>query len=301
MRELKRAKSPGADNIRAELIQGGRESIVKVLHKLCNEILRTTKWPNQWTESVLITIPKKANTGKCSEHRTINLISLASKVMLKIIQKRITPRIEEVLSESQAGFSRGRTTVQQITTLQILNEKARDIESLIFHNFIDFRKVLDLVWHEALWNTMGKYNIGKGITTLIQSLYDDARSKVRVHDNFSDWFRTTVGVRQGCLLSPTLFNLFLERIMEEALEGHEGGMRCAGRRINDLRFADDIELLEENEESLRKVTRRLDVTSKRYGMEVSTEKSKVMVVGKGQDAENLEVKVMIDGAKLEQV
>ena len=122
---------------------------MKVLHKLCNEILRTTKWPNQWTESVLITIPKNANTGKCSEHRTINLISHASKVMLKIIQKIITSRIEEVLSESQAGFSRGRTTVQQITTLQILNEKARDIGSLIFHNFIDFRKAFYRVWHEG--------------------------------------------------------------------------------------------------------------------------------------------------------
>ena len=79
MTELKGGKSLGADNIRAELIQGGGDSIVKVLHKLCNEILRTKKWPSQWIESVLITIPKKANTGKCSEHRTINLISHASR------------------------------------------------------------------------------------------------------------------------------------------------------------------------------------------------------------------------------
>ena len=67
IRELKRGKSPGADNITAELIPGGGDSIVKVLHKLCNEILRTKKWPSQWIESVLITIPKKANTKKCSE------------------------------------------------------------------------------------------------------------------------------------------------------------------------------------------------------------------------------------------
>ena len=63
--------------------------------------------------------------------------------------------------------------------------------------------------------------------------------------------------------------------MEEALDGHEGGMRCGGRRINYLRFAEDTDLLEENEESLREVMRRLDVTSKRYGMEVSTEKSEL--------------------------
>ena len=173
--------------------------------------------------------------------------------MLKIIQKRITPRIEEVVSESQAGFRRGRSTTQQITTLRILNEKARDIGGMVFHNFIDFRKAFDRVWHEALWNTMGKYNIGKGITTLIQNLYEGAKSKVRIDHHFSDWFRMTVGVRQGCVLSLTLFNLFLERIMEEALEGHDGGVRCPGRRITDLRFADDIDILEEEEERLKRL------------------------------------------------
>ncbi len=121
--------------------------------------------------------------------------------MLKIIQKRITPRVEEVLSESQAGFRKGRSTVEQITTVRILNEKARNMGSLIFHNFIDFRKVFDRVWHDALWHTMGKYNIGVGITTLIRKLYEKTRSKVSVIDNCSEWFQTTVGVRQGCLLS----------------------------------------------------------------------------------------------------
>ena len=115
IKELKRNKAPGADNIKAELIQGGGEVTARMLHKLCNEILRTKKWPSQWTESVLITIPKKNNSRKCTDYRTISLISHASKVMLKVIQKRITPRIEEVLSESQAGFRRGRSTVQQIT------------------------------------------------------------------------------------------------------------------------------------------------------------------------------------------
>ena len=79
---------------------------------------------------------------------------------------------------------------------------------------------------------MGKYNIGKR-TTLIQNLYEGVRSKVLTNDKFSDWFRTTVGV-QGCLLSPSLFNLFLERSMEETPGGHCGGVRCARRRITDL-------------------------------------------------------------------
>ena len=248
VKELKRNKSPGSDNVSAELIQEGGEATTKIMHKLCNEILRKKKWPSQWTESVLIAIPKKTNSRKCSDYRTISLISHASKVMLTIIQKRVSLRIEEVLSESQAVFRKGRSTVQQITPLRILNEKAREIGSIIFHNFIDFKKAFDRVWHKALWHTMGKYIIGEGITTLIQSLYGDANSKVRIDDNLNDCFKTTVGVRQGCLLSPTLLNLFLERIMEETLDGHNGGVRCGGTTVTDLRFADDIDMVGKDEE-----------------------------------------------------
>ena len=79
-----------------------------------------------------------------------------------------------MLSESQAGFRTGRSTVQQTATLRIQNEKAKDIGSMIFHKFFDFKTAFDRVWHEALWHAMGKYNIGKRITTLIQNLYDGA-------------------------------------------------------------------------------------------------------------------------------
>lgn len=85
------------------------------------------------------------------------------------------------------------------------------------------------------------------------------------------------------------------------MEGHDGGVRCGGRTVTDLRFADDIDMLEEDEESLKEVTRRLEITSKRYGMEISTEKSKVMVTGKNEMTENQVVNVTVDGVQLGQV
>ncbi|WP_293650524.1 reverse transcriptase domain-containing protein [Thiolapillus sp.] len=84
----------------------------------------------------------------------------------------------------------------------------------------------------------------KAATTLIQvikNLYNKATSFVLLNGSIGDWFRTTVGVRQGCLLSPTLFNIFLDRIMTDALEDHEGTVSIGGRTITDLRFADDID------------------------------------------------------------
>ena len=82
--------------------------------------------------------------------------------------------------------------------------------------------------HEALWATMRKYNINASIIRAIENLYDKARSAVQFNDSTGEWFRTTVGVIQVCLLSPTLFNIFLERIMCEALDDHVGSVSIVG-------------------------------------------------------------------------
>ena len=295
---LKTEKTPGGDNVTSEMIKEGGPAMVDILHHLCNSILKSGRWPTQWTESILIPIPKKSSSKKCSDYRTISLISHASKVLLKVIQKRIVPRIEEILSESQAGFRKDRSTVEQVTNLRLVAEKYRDHQKLIFHNFVDFRKAFDRVWHDALWDTMRKYDISEAMTTMIQQLYQSARTKVMVGNEYSNWFETTVGVRQGCILSPALFNLFLERIMQDALEDFCGGVNCGGTMINNLRFADDIDLLTESEEELKEITQRLENVCRKYGMEISFEKSKTLITGIHNDEK---VNIRVDGSPLEQV
>ena len=88
--------------------------------------------------------------------------------------------------------------------------------------------------------------------------------------------RTTVGVRQGCLLPPTLFNIFLEWIMGDALEEHDGKVRIGGRNITNLRFADAIDALAEEEQELEALVESLDKTCTNYKMEISAEKTKLM-------------------------
>ena len=88
---------------------------------------------------------------------------------------------------------------------------------------------------------MKKYNISTNLIRVIRNLYDKATSAVLFNSSIADWFRTTIGVRPGFLLSPTLFNIFLERIMTDALEDQEGTDSIGGRTITNLRFADDID------------------------------------------------------------
>ena len=202
---LKKNKSPGEDNVRAELIQEGGETAVNIMHALCNKVLNSGVWPTQWTKAILIPLPKKANSKKFNEYRTVSLISHASKILLKITQIRITPRVEQILSEMQAGFRKDRSTTEQITNLRLICEKTRNHQRIVCHNFINFKKAFDRVWHSALWHTMRKHNIGDHITRIFKSLYEGAKTKVMTGEHFSDWFKSSVGVRQGCILSPTMF------------------------------------------------------------------------------------------------
>ena len=100
--------------------------------------------------------------------------------------------------------------------------------------------------------TVKKYNISTNIIQVIKNLYNKATIAVLFNSSIGDWFRTTVGVRQGCLLSPTLFNIFLERIMTDALEDYESTVSIRGRTTTNLRFADDIDGLAGEEEELAK-------------------------------------------------
>ena len=212
----------------------------------------------------------------CQNYRTISLISHPSKVMLKILLNRLQPQAEEIIAEEQAGFRMGRSTTEQIFNLRVLMEKYQQHQQDLYHVFIDFKKAFDRVWHAALRTTMHKYNIGANLITIIKILYEKATSAVLYNGNTGDWFRITAGVRQGCLLSPTLFNIFLEKIMTDALENHEGTVKIGGRTITNLRFADDIDGLAGKKEELENLVKKVETTSTAYGMEVSPEKTKIM-------------------------
>ena len=120
---LKMGKSAGMDNIAAQLVQAGGEAMIEILSAICNKIWRTGEWPTTWTQSLVITLPKKGNLQLCQNYGTISLISHHSKVMLKIILNRLQPQAEEIIAEEQAGFRAGRSTTEQIFNLRILCEK----------------------------------------------------------------------------------------------------------------------------------------------------------------------------------
>ena len=126
---------------------------MKVLHSICQQIRKTQQWPQDWKRSVFIPVPKKGNAKECSNYRTIELISHASKVMLKILQARLQQYVNCELPVVQAGFRKGRGTRDQIADIRWIMEKAIEFQKNIYFCFIDYAKAFDCGSQQTVENS----------------------------------------------------------------------------------------------------------------------------------------------------
>ena len=145
VKSLKPGKSTGVENILAELIQAGEETMIDALLNICNKIWLTGEWPTTWTQSLVITLPKKGNLQQVQDYRTIGPISQASKVILKILLNRLRPQAKEITAEERTGFRPGRSTTEQIFNLRILCERYFQHQPDLLHVYVDFKKAFDRV------------------------------------------------------------------------------------------------------------------------------------------------------------
>ena len=175
----------------------------------------------------------------------------AIKIMLKILQARLQQHMNWEHPYVQAAFRKGRGIRDQIANIHWITEKAREFQRNIYFCFIDYAKAFDCVNHNKLWNILNEMEILDHLTCLLRNLYAGQEATVRTGHGTMDWFQIGKGVRQGCILSPCLFNLYAENIMQNArLDESEVGIKITGRNINNFRYADTT-LMTESEEELK--------------------------------------------------
>ena len=179
-----------------------------MLHSICQQIWKPQQWPQVWKRSVFIPVPKKGNAKKCSNYHTIALISHASKVMLKLLQARLQEYMNRELPDVQAGFRKDRGTRDQIANIRWIIEKAREFQKNIYFCFIDYAKAFHCVDHSKLWKILKEMRIPDHLTCLLRNLYTGQEATVRTRYETTDWFQIGKGVRQVCILSSRLFNLY---------------------------------------------------------------------------------------------
>ena len=242
--------------------------------------LKNQQWPQDWKRSVFIPIPKKSNAEESSDYCTIALISHTSQGILKILQAWLQQYVNHELPDVQAGFRKGRGTRDQVASICWIIEKAREFQKNIC--FIDYVKVFDCVDHNKLWKILKEMGIPDHLTCLLRNLYAGQEANLYVRSRTghgtTDWFQIGKGVRQGCILSLCLFNLYAEYIMGNAgLDEVQAGIKIAGRNINNLRYADDTTIMAESEEELKSLLMKVKEESEKSGLKLNIQKTNRIV------------------------
>ena len=158
------------------------------------------------------------------------------------------------------------------------HQKSKRVPEKYLFSFIDFAKAFDCVDHNKLWDILQEIGIPDHLTCPLRNLYAGQEATLKTGHGTTDWFQKGKGVRQGCILSPCLFNFYAEYIKRNAgLEETQAGIKIAGRNINNLRYADDTTLMAESEEELKSLLMKVKVESEKVGFKLNIQKTKIMV------------------------
>ena len=303
--KLKNHKACGADGIYGEMLKAGGGTMVKHLHHLITRIWSCERVPEDWTKAIIVPLFKKGDPSVCDNWRGLSMLSVVGKVLAHVILARMCPVIEGRISECQAGFRKARGCADQIFTLRRVMEQARDKKMSLSLCFVDFKAAYDSLNRGGLWRILRRYGVSDKMCNIIRALYGSSKSAVRVDGELSDWFSVKTGVRQGCVLSPMLFNIYMDHVIREALEGVKHGVmveyRMPGGRVvrGDLvagkelvfalLYADDLVLICESEEALKETMIRLEEVTQRYGLNISVKKTKKLITGESSDSNAAEL------------
>ena len=176
----------------------------------------------------------------------------------------------------QIGFRKDKGTRDQIANIHWIIEKAREFQKNIYFCFIDYTKAFDCVDHSKLWKILQEMGIPDQLTHLLRNLYAGQETMVRTGHGTTDWFQIGKRAPQGCILSPWLFNLYVEYIMRNPrLDEAQAGIKIARRNINSLRYADDTTLMAESKEELKSLLMKVKEESEKVGLKLNISKTKI--------------------------
>lgn len=277
--KLKSGKAAGADNIAPELLKHGGDRLAQVVWHLVTKVWQCEKAPRDWKDAVIVPLFKKKDPKDCANYRGISLLSVTGKVYSRILFERIREHRDARTREQQAGFRPGRGCIDQIFTLRQVFEKREAFRKPFVVLFIDFKAAFDSVHRESIWKLLKVDGVPEKLIRLLRDLYDGGQSRVRAYGGYSKSFEVKTGVKQGCILSPSLFGLLIDRPLHKVFVGNSGLRISPELQIEDLDFADDVAVLAENAEEAQKVLDSLCKQCAKVGLSINALKTKVLFVG----------------------
>ena len=279
----------------AEMLKVGGVLVEEMLFKFFGRVWREGEVPKDWERGIVMPLFKKGDRMDLDNYRGITLMDVVGKVFSGILRDRLERFYEGKIVEEQAGFRKGRGCADQGYTLAQVVLKRLNVQKNTFLCFVDLKKAYDSVWREGLFVRMVEDGVPSKLLNLVKRWYKNIDVRVRINDVDSEWFQSKVGVRQGDTLSPLLFNIFINGIVDKVKEIGVG-VQVGEDIVLVLLFADDMVLMASSEGDLRLLVAKVKEYCDKWLLEVNVSKTKVMVVSK----EGREVaKVMYGQSELE--
>ena len=298
-------KAPGKDGIPPEIIKVGKETVLlHHLHQLLLQCWEEGTVPQDMRDPNIITLYKnKGDRSDCNNYRGISLLSIVGKTFARVVLGRLQTLAERVYPEAQCGFRAERSTIDMIFSLRQLQEKCREQRRPLYIAFIDLTKAFDLVSRQGLFTLLEKIGCPPKLLGMIISFHTDMQGTVQHNGSSSNPFPIKSGVKQGCVLAPTLFGIFFSLLLSHAFSHSEEGIYIHTRSdgglfnisrlraktkvqrvlIREMLFADDAALTAHTEPALQQLISCFANACSEFGLTISIKKTNVL----GQNVNSL--------------
>ncbi|CAM4769447.1 unnamed protein product [Rotaria magnacalcarata] len=219
LNQMKSRKSPGSDEVTADIIKAGSEPVLNWLHEIFNGVWENEKMVKEWSSATLVRLYKNKDDKKLRDnYRGVSLLNVTGKIFSRIILNRIQNLVDEQLLEIQSGFRASKSTMDQIFTLKMIMQRTREFNKPLFMCFIVITNAYDSVHREMLWKICQNYGISEKLVNLLRMLYKDSKAKGKINGELSDSFEIKTGVMQGGIPSPMLFNILFDFVIRKVIE-----------------------------------------------------------------------------------
>lgn len=280
IKKLKNKKSSGADYILNEMIKAGKEQILPILLKLFNKIFSSRTFPTVWQNNTLTPIFKKGDPSNPSNYRGIAVSSALCKLYCSVLKNRLQNFSDknQLIPDCQIGYRKDCRTSDHILTLKSVIDKylQKSIKHRLHCCFVDFKAAFDSISRKELFYKLLKLEIGGTFLASLRAMYGNVNFAVKTDGKVSEYFKSNLGVKQGCTLSPLLFNLFIADL--PLIFDHN----CDPAILNDsklscLMFADDLIIMSQSASGLQNSLNNLEKYCTEWGLEVNLSKTKILI------------------------
>lgn len=276
---LKNNRAPGPGGIMAEMIKYGGDLLLEQLTNLMNMCLRALKLPRVWKTSYIVSVYKKGKRSDPNNYRGLSINCTLTRLFGKIIKKELYEAAGDKIGEDQSGFTRNRSCVDNLFIIQQLIEKRNSRDEETHLALVDLEKAYDSVPRLKLWQALHSLGLNPQLIKLLKELYNDNITYVKVGSTLSQPIVPTKGLRQGCPLSPMLFNLYLEVALKDwKYRCGPMGVPVGDDFLFNIHFADDQIVIAQDAFDLEFMLRRLHSAYDEWGLKINTEKTEYLVV-----------------------